>query len=181
MSDQACCPECGDSPLSIMGNITGILTFFYALLAPFLLFLTVVNTAGAELKVLRYNLDDISTYMEDVRGHFHILTLEADPDAWSMGTRLSIARDKLEDMSRKLSEELKEYETNPSTWTRIKWWHKYNEIAGKMARLQNGKDNFSPMLLNFLLRKARSQEKLLTVLGELIREMTQQGGPGTET
>src|SRR5512140_2835994 len=93
MSDTGGCPDCGDSPLSTTGNVTGILTFAYAILASVALFFAVIGTADNELQQLATSQQQTSRHIETLYGYFADLDGVAHPDLAAMKEPIAVALD----------------------------------------------------------------------------------------
>lgn len=153
MSETMSCPDCGDSPLSTTGNITGILTFAYALLASALVFLTVIRSADSEIHQLRASVDNTSRHIQTMYTYFSDLNLVGDQDLELI--KLSI-KDALDDW-RAINEDLAEQSENlasmrPRIRRQLVWWYRHSDILAGMAKLQSEKDNFFALLLTYMSR-----------------------------
>ncbi|KAL8315961.1 hypothetical protein RB597_000042 [Gaeumannomyces tritici] len=151
MSDSTCCPACGDSPLSITGNITGILTFASTILATSLLFLTVVRSAENEMRQLRASVEQAGRHLDAIVSYFHGLDLVADPDlAFIKGPINSALRD-WHATNENLIEQLKELESiRPAIRRQLVWWHRHDDILAGMTKLRSEKDDLFALLLTYM-------------------------------
>lgn len=162
MSDSTCCPACDDSPLSITGNITGILTFAWAILASSLLFLVVVRSAENEMRQLRASVEQAARHLDAIVGYFHGLHLVADPDLAFIKEPINSALRDWHATNENLIKQLKGLESmQPAIGRRLVWWYRYNDILATMTKLRSEKDDLFALLLTYMSRHVPNSLSLL--------------------
>ena len=153
MPNTTCCPECGDSPLSITGNITGILTFAYALLASSLVFFAVVRSAEHEMLQLRASVNQTSKHIETLYAYFNGLDLVADPDLALIQDPIKFALHDWRTTNQDLSNQFEELAgMRPGIRRQLAWWNRHRDILAGMAKLRSEKDDLFALLLTFMSR-----------------------------
>ncbi|KAH8691734.1 hypothetical protein GQ44DRAFT_201771 [Phaeosphaeriaceae sp. PMI808] len=74
-------PECPpDSPLSMTGNIVGILTFALAIFSFCAAIFAITNNAPQEIKDCEEYLKELKGHIQEIDGYFKRLNMEADRD-----------------------------------------------------------------------------------------------------
>ncbi|KAK0701324.1 hypothetical protein B0H67DRAFT_650545 [Lasiosphaeris hirsuta] len=157
-----------DSPLSTTGNILGILTFAYAIIASCLVFLAVIRTADSEMQQLFSQIRQTSRHIETLGSYFRELDLVADIDLAPMRGPIKVALKDWRKTNQGLAARVgKLSEMGPGIKRRIMWWYGQNEMLASMAKLRSEKDDFSALLLTYLSRKISTQEHHLWRLERL--------------
>ena len=158
------CPacDCDDSPLSVVANVLGILTFALGLLAAIGAFAAV--TRGAKigladtqdaLKMARQQIDHTHRLMS-------ILRNRGDPDLETIGSMVEdtlrgflLAKEDMEDLLQQLRVESKGLGVQrrvTSLWGRLKWWYCESEVESSMAKLREFQQYFAAVHLMLLER-----------------------------
>ncbi|KAK5662379.1 hypothetical protein OQA88_8289 [Cercophora sp. LCS_1] len=161
-------PNAGDSPLSTTGNITGILTFAYAIIASCILFLSTIRTADSEMQQLFSQIRQTSRHIETLSNYFQDLDLVADVDLAPMRGPIKVALKDWRKTNQGLAARIGRLnEMGPGIKRRVVWWYWQNEILASMAKLRSEKDDLSALLLTYLSRKISTQEHHLWRLERL--------------
>jgi hypothetical protein len=142
-----------DSPLSTTANITGILTFAYAILVSCLLFLASVRTADSEMQQLLSQTRQTSRHIETLSNYFQDQDLVADIDLAPMRGPIKAALRDWRKTNQSLTTQIaKLNEMGPGIKRRVAWWYWQNDILAGMAKLRSEKDDLSALLLTYLSR-----------------------------
>ncbi|RYP50097.1 hypothetical protein DL768_004301 [Monosporascus sp. mg162] len=182
MSSPACCPECSDSPLSTTGNITGILTFAYALLASCLVFLAVIRTAESEIQQLHTSVRQTSRHIETLYSYFNGLDLVADQDLAAIQDPIKVALEDWRRTNQHLTAQVEELNNIPSGIRRwLVWWYRHKDILAGVAELRSEKDDLSALLLMYMSSKISTQTDHLWRLERLVIDGMDQKAAGAET
>ena len=158
------CPDCdcSDSPLSVVANTLGILTFALGVTAYFAAFTAMTRGAAKEIEetwnVLRMTQEQI----EQAKQFFNALADRSDPDINAMkglvGDSLDGFKAAKQGMVR-LLDDLGLEEKGPNhkviglSWSlRLRWWYYEKDVAAGMAKLRESQQHFAAARLIFLER-----------------------------
>jgi hypothetical protein len=147
-------PQCSDSPLSITGNVLGILTFALGLLASALAFLVITSGIQSELSTLELSLEKTGHQISHSRRYFQLRDSERDAILQEMGGEIAAALNSAERLYIELLGSVRTVkESADSVWTRVGWWyHGRQAVTANMARLESEKTHLGTLQLTFLLK-----------------------------
>jgi len=148
------CPECSDSPLSLTGNIVGILTFAIGLLASSLAFFIIASGIQDELTALESSLAKSGHQIQHSRRYFQARDSDRDLALQEMEAEMAAALDSTETLYLEVLDKVRRVrESAGSVWTRISWWQRGRQaVASDMARLESEKTHLGSLQLTFLLK-----------------------------
>ncbi|KAG4440438.1 hypothetical protein IFR05_004082 [Cadophora sp. M221] len=164
---------CNDTPLTILANVTSLLTFLLGILASYLTFYTLTCNALSEIQMLKIDLDS-------ARAQFHSVldccSSEAclapvkvhDPDGM-LGKAIAALDGMLTSLYQDL-ERLQEQHRQSGTmgwWgrekvgMRMRWVNKRKQISERMDRISALKMEVHVGLISLLLRKMAAQDQAI--------------------
>ncbi|KAI0521175.1 hypothetical protein F5B22DRAFT_41262 [Xylaria bambusicola] len=154
------CPECSDSPLSVTGNIIGILTFALGVFAFCATLFAVLRGANEEICRIRQTLNETESEIQDIYPYFTGLELEADEDLKNHQALVQQCLEGLVDARTTVSYRLESIEKVQSGLCRpLGWWWREKEIQGGLLRIENHKRQIMIIQLTFLLKKVKKQSQ----------------------
>jgi hypothetical protein len=158
------CPacDCADSPLSIVGNVVGILTFVLGVFAYVAAFIAVTRGAANDMRDTEDVLKATQGQIKQITDILKVLYNRSDPALQDMKSlvddslqslvkakddlnefllRFKVARDGREDMV-----------ADESLWSQFKWWYYERDKEARIAKLRGSQQHFAAVQLTFLER-----------------------------
>lgn len=145
------CAECGDSDLSVVSNILGILTFGVAFLASCLGFIVIACGASEEISRISDILKQTKEHIDRVEDYRTTLMLRADPSLKSLDKSFDDSIMAFRELRDDMEKELGGYNKGALLVRHFRWWYREKEVAAGMARLESCKQHLSAIQLTALL------------------------------
>lgn len=161
------CPacDCDDSPLSVVSNILGILTFALGVFAYIAAFIAVTRSATKDirdtedvLKAVRRQIDQIARFME-------LLQNRSDPDLQVMKALVGESLQDFVEAEAEMGRFVLRFKTgapaadggevmvaDKSLASRFLWWYYERDKDAGMAKLRGYQQHFAAVQLTFLER-----------------------------
>jgi hypothetical protein len=142
------CPPCGDSPLSVTGNVVGILTFALAMAASIIAFTSVTRNAPKDIKESREVLNAALEHMDSIKVYETLVNnRNQDPQIKS----LSNSYDVFKGAYNKVDEKLCKFESDKSSiWKRFAWWFQERDMNAGIAKVRSQMHEYTAVLLSYL-------------------------------
>lgn len=162
----------GDSPLSTLSNVVGLLTFTLGLLTLVVTFLSIKHSAGREIENMREKLQARESHIREIEHHFKKLDREAHSD-WE-GSQIKIdfliTLEKIKHHHQKATDAL-DINSKKHYW----WWYNRPDVMGAVAAIETQFQHLNTIQLTFLLITTRTQQDHIDGLeasfGEVKREL----------
>ena len=136
-----------DSPLSIAGNITGILTFALGVFSFCAAFFAITYDAHREIQDLKDTVKERKLHIDEIERYFEELDIAADADFEQsqikqiVGTSLSGLKKRNTEMERDLG----------AVRGRLQWWYRRQDVTSSLARIETQLQYLGAVQLTFLL------------------------------
>jgi len=137
-----------DSPLSIAGNVTGILTFALGVFSFCAAFYAITYNAHGEIQSLKEAIEERKLHVDELERYFEELDVAADADFEDsrikhiIGNSLASLKKRHLDMERDLG----------AIKGRLQWWYRRQDITSSLARVETQLQYLGAIQLTFLLQ-----------------------------
>ncbi|KAK3360375.1 hypothetical protein B0T25DRAFT_446864 [Lasiosphaeria hispida] len=136
-----------DSPLSIAGNITGILTFALGVFSFCAAFYAITYDAHREIQDLKDAVAERKSHVDELERYFEELDVAADAD-FEQSHIKPIVEKSLSGLKARHVEVEKEL---AAIRGRLQWWYRRQDITSSLARIETQLQHLGAIQLTFLL------------------------------
>ncbi|KAK3339054.1 hypothetical protein B0H65DRAFT_288758 [Neurospora tetraspora] len=160
----------GDSPLSTLSNVVGLLTFTLGLLTLVVTFLSITHSADREIEDIQEKLQARECHISQIEDHFNKLENEAHSD-WEgskIRSNFLMTLNKIKDYHLKATVEL-EKNSKKHHW----WWYNRPDVMGAVAAIETQFQHLNTIQLTFLLITTRSQEDNINEIEATLNKVKQ--------
>lgn len=158
------CPacDCDDSPLSMVANIFGILTFALGVFAYIAAFFAVTRGATKDMRDTEDVLKATQRQIEQITRFLDVLQNRADPDLQVLKSLLGDSLQDFADVKHEMDGFLLRFNAardesgvkmvDESLGSRLRWWYYERDKEAGMAKLRGYQQHFAAVQLTFLER-----------------------------
>ncbi|KAL0472584.1 hypothetical protein QR685DRAFT_522424 [Neurospora intermedia] len=138
----------GDSPLSTISNVVGLLTFTLGFLTLVVTFLCITHSAEREIEDIREKLQARESHIREIEYHFKKLDREAHSDWEGSQSKIDFLMTlrKIKDHHRKATTAL-DVNSKKHYW----WWYNRPDVMGAVAAIETQFQHLNTIQLTFLL------------------------------
>lgn len=156
------CPDCdcGDSPLSVLANVLGILTFALGLAASFAAFAAITRGATREMEETWKVCSMAGQQIAQADRFLTTLHYRSDADLKAMEELVRDSLDALKAARKEMESDLREFKMDdteresprlPSS-SRLKWWYYERGVRAGVMKLRESQQHFAAVQLMLLQR-----------------------------
>lgn len=158
------CPacDCDDSPLSVVSNILGVLTFALGVFAYIAAFIAVTRGATKDMRDTEDVLKATQRQVEQIKRFLEVLQNRGDPDLDVMKALVGESLQDFVEAQAEMDEFLLGFKVagdghrvklaGESMGSRFRWWYHEKDKEAGMAKLRGYQQHFAAVQLTFLER-----------------------------